>query len=93
MVHRSSRSKGYEKKNKFNSVRQTYDGYSYHSKAEAKYAKELDLRKKAKKTDPNSIKDWGRQFKIELRIKGILICTYKIDFVIYHYDGSRQFVS
>lgn len=77
----------YFKANKFNAVRQTYNGHSYHSKKEAEYAAELDLRKKAK-----DIKNWRRQQKIELRVYGKLICNYYIDFVIEHNNGLEEYV-
>lgn len=74
------------KKNKYGSVKQTYDGYSYHSKAEANYAAELDMRVKAK-----DIKSWTRQKKIEFYAYGKHICNYYVDFVIFHNDGVQEY--
>jgi hypothetical protein len=75
-------------KNKFGAVKQTYKGYSYHSKAEAKYAFELDLRKKA-----GEIKDWHRQKKVELfGENGMRVCNYYMDFVVEENDGSTTYV-
>jgi len=71
-----------------NSVKQTYKGRSYRSKAEAKYAFELDLRLKNKE-----FKSWEYEKKIELfGENGTRICNYKIDFVIHHHDGVTEFV-
>lgn len=73
--------------NKFGAIKQTYNGYSYHSKKEAEYAADLDLRKKAR-----DIKDWRRQERIELYAYGVHICNYYIDFVIEHNDGTEEYV-
>jgi hypothetical protein len=74
------------KSNKFNAIKQTYNGYSYDSKKEAKKAFELDCLVKAKQ-----IKSWTRQDTIELYGEnGSLICKYKPDFTIYHNDGMIE---
>lgn len=73
--------------NKYKNVRQTYEGYSYMSKLEARYAQELDLRMKA-----GDIKAWDRQFKIELRVNGKLICNYYCDFRLHLNDESYELV-
>ena len=70
-----------------NARKQTYNGYQYDSKFEATYAKELDLRKKA-----GDIKDYDRQVKLDLVVGDYLVCTYKIDFIVYHCDGTREYV-
>ena len=77
----------WKKNNKFGAVKQTYNGYPYHSKMEAKYAMELDLRVKCK-----DIKSWERQKKMELTAHGKKICNYFIDFVITHNNGSLEYV-
>ena len=73
--------------NKYGAKSQTYDGLSYHSKKEAGYAQELDLRVKAK-----DIKSWRRQVKIPIEVNGFFICNYYIDFVITHNDGWEEWV-
>ena len=75
------------KQNKFKNIRQTYNGYSYASKKESAYAFELDLRVRAK-----DIKKWERQAKIELEAYGKPICKYYCDFLIYHNDGTKEYV-
>ncbi len=63
------------------------DGITYHSKFEAAYADELRLRLMAK-----DIKSWERQVKLDLKVNGMHITNYYIDFIITHNDGSREFV-
>lgn len=53
--------------NKYKNIRQTYNGRSYMSKAEANHAYELDLMKK----DHNAmakVSDWQGQFKVEFYV-------------------------
>ena len=64
-----------------------YDGFMYDSKFEAGYAMELDLRLKAK-----DIKSWDRQKVLDLIVNEYIICTYKIDFIVYHHDGIIEYI-
>jgi len=64
-------------KNKFNAVRQTYNGYSYDSTMEAKYAAQLDWRIKA-----GEVKKWERQHKISLDVNGVHIANYFIEEIV-----------
>jgi len=73
--------------NKYRNVSKEYNGHFYDSKFEASYAKDLDLRVKAK-----DIKSWERQIKIELEIYGKHICNYFVDFKILHNDGTIEYV-
>lgn len=73
--------------NKYHSKQTDYNGIVYHSKLEAAYAQELDLRVKGK-----DIKSWERQVKLDLRVNDIHITNYYMDFVITHNDGSREYV-
>lgn len=75
------------KANKYRNVSTIYNGIQYHSKFEASYAQELDIRLKAKE-----IQSWERQVKIPLDINGYHIANYYIDFRIDHNDGSEEFV-
>ncbi len=78
----------YYQKNKWATAKkQVYDGNRYDSGFEAGYAAELDLRLKAK-----DIKSWERQVKIPLEVNGYHICNYFIDFVVYHNDGTTEYV-
>lgn len=72
---------------KYGSKSQVYNGRSYHSKLEAGYAMELDLRKKA-----GDILGWIPQVMVNLDVKGKHICKYYVDFKILHKDGTEEFV-
>lgn len=72
---------------KWKNIRSYYNGIWYQSKFEASYAIELDLQKKAK-----LIKDWKRQIPIAIYLHGIHITTYKVDFLVYKNDGSKEYV-
>lgn len=74
------------RKNKYSAVKQTYKGRPYDSKAEARYAAELDWRKKA-----GEIIEINPQFKIELRVKEKKICNYYMDFRCVMKDGSIEY--
>ncbi len=76
-----------KKQNKYNAKSSIYNDKVYHSKKEAAYAQELDLRVYAK-----DIKSWRRQEKIELFVYGKKICAYYIDFVITHNDESEEYI-
>lgn len=73
--------------NKYRAKSTEYNGIVYHSKLEAAYAQELDLRVRGK-----DIKSWERQVKLDLRVNGVHITNYYIDFVVTHNDNSREFV-
>lgn len=76
-------SQSYFKKNKYNAVRTNYNGYNYASKLEARQAAELDILKKA-----GRIKDWDRQFKVEVYYKDRQLMAHKVDFRVHELDGS-----
>lgn len=76
-----------KKQNKYKAVRQTYQGYSYHSKKEAQKAFELDLLVRA-----GEIKGWDRQVKFSLDVKGEHVTNYFADFVVEHTDGTKEVV-
>lgn len=87
MSYRTYKLKDYRRKKKFNNVSQTYNGITYHSKAEAKMAQDLDWRIKAKE-----IKGWKRQVKVSLDVNGFHIANYYVDFVIEHHDGRLEYL-
>lgn len=74
-------------RSKYNNRKTLYDGYWYMSQLEADYARDLDLRLKARQ-----IKAWDRQVPLEIRVHGILITTYKMDFTIDHLDGTKEMI-
>ena len=59
----------------------------YDSKFEAGYGLELRLRKKAK-----DIKDYEEQVNLDLIVNDYKVCSYKIDFIIHHNDGTTEYV-
>lgn len=74
-------------KSKYGNTRSSFQGIIYHSKAEAGFAEELELRRKA-----NDILSWERQIPIELRVNDRLICKYYCDFLIHHKGGEKELV-
>lgn len=73
---------------KYKNIKQTFDGYSYDSKLEARKAFELTCLVKAKE-----IKSWTRQDTIELKGEnGTAVCKYKPDFTVYHNDGTIEII-
>ena len=73
------------KKNKYNAKTQNYTGRKYHSALEANYAAQLDIRKKAKE-----IKEIIPQYKIDIRVNGIHICNYYMDFKLIMTDHTIE---
>lgn len=73
--------------NKYRAKSTIYNNIAYASKLEASYARELDLRLKAK-----DIKSWRRQVPIELKVNGEKICKYYVDFEITHNDGLIELI-
>lgn len=62
-----------------------HNGIQYHSKKEAGYAAELDLRQKV-----GDIVSWERQVRIPLDVNGKHIADYFIDFVVHYPVSSRH---
>ena len=77
----------FKKKNKYSAIKQNYNGRVYHSKKECEYAKTLDWRKRA-----GEIKEIIPQYKLELKVNGIKICNYYMDFKVIHLDGSVELI-
>lgn len=80
----SSRIKGYQSSH--------YNGRTYHSKAEARFAQELDLRVKGK-----DILSWEPQYKVSIDVIGedgrsYHITNYFVDFIVYYPDGDVELV-
>ena len=62
-----------------------YNGARYHSRAEAAYAMELDVRKAA-----GEIRSVRRQVNIDLPVNGVVVCRMVVDFVLEMADGSEE---
>lgn len=73
--------------NKYHAKSTQFQGITYHSGMEAAYAEELELRRMAKE-----FKSWDRQVKLDLKVNGMHITNYYMDFVINHHDGSKEYV-
>jgi hypothetical protein len=87
-MHRVRSFKATRRQSKYANIPDDYKGNKYHSKFEAKYARDLDLRLGA-----GEIASWDRQINIRLRgVGGSHICIYKIDFVVMHTDGVKEYV-
>lgn len=72
---------------KYKNIFQEYGGRQYASQLEASKAKELDLLLKAKE-----IKGWEAQVTIPLEVNKEVVCRYRVDFVVYHFDGLTEYI-
>lgn len=72
---------------KYGAKTQEYGGRKYHSKKEARYAQELDLRLKA-----GELIEVIPQFKVDIRVYDKHICNYYVDFKLIYKDGSEELV-
>ena len=68
-------------------VSQVYNGFTYASKLEARYAQDLDWQMRF-----GDVKSWERQWKLELKVHGKRVCYYYIDFRVVMKDGSIEYV-
>ncbi len=73
--------------NKYKAEKQTFNGRSYHSKKEANYAVQLAWLKKI-----GEIKEIIPQYKLDLRVNGIHITNYFIDFKVEYTDGRVELI-
>lgn len=73
-------------KNKFNAKSTRYNDQFFHSKGEASYCQELDWRIKA-----GEIQSYQRQVKIDLKVNGIHICNYYVDFRVIDKYGAVSY--
>ena len=71
--------------NKYKAERQTFNGRNYHSKLEADYALNLEWQRKA-----GEIKEIIPQYKLDLRVNGIHIANYFIDFKVTYSDNRVE---
>jgi len=77
----------YRSKNKYKALPAYYNGFTYASIKEMKYAMDLDFRKKV-----HDIKDWDKQIKIPLIVNGVKVCTYIPDFKVIHNNDTIELV-
>lgn len=75
-----------KRKNKYNAKSQQFGGRTYHSKFEARYAEDLEWRKKA-----GEIVEIKPQYKIDIKVNGVHITNYYCDFRVVLADGTVQY--
>ncbi len=73
--------------NKFGAISAGYGKNLFHSKKEANFAAELDIRVRCKE-----LKSWRRQVNVPLKVNGITVCRYVVDFVAEYPDGHEQYI-
>lgn len=73
--------------NKYGAKSIMYQGIQYHSKKEAAFAAELDLRKRA-----GEILGWQRQIRIPLDVNGRHIADYVVDFLVEHKNKTYEYI-
>ncbi len=65
----------------------TWEGRTYHSRAEMAYAQELELMRKA-----GLIQSWEPQFPLEMLVNGTSVCFHFVDFRVIERNGKSYFV-
>ena len=75
------------KGNKFGAKKTLLDGKTFDSQSEGGLYAELKLQERA-----GLIKGFDTQVKEELYAYGQPICNYYVDFLVYHNDGSREYI-
>lgn len=78
------------KRNKYGAKKTVYGGITYDSKREAEYAAQLDMQRLARGKD--KVESWERQLPIKIIVNDVLICTYKVDFLVRYADGRKVLV-
>ena len=78
--------KGSTRDNKYNNVIVEYNGNKYQSKKECEYAKNLDLKLKAKQIDY-----WKGQVKFKCEVIGTHVCNYYLDFE-FGQEGISRYI-
>ncbi|MBK9258133.1 MAG: DUF1064 domain-containing protein [Saprospiraceae bacterium] len=79
--------KAFRTKSKYKNVSTEYGEKKYDSKLEAKVAQDLDWQIKS-----GDILKWERQVKIPLRVNGVFIANYYIDFIATDKHGQRIYI-
>lgn len=75
------------KGNKFNAKKTLLDGKNFHSQSEGDFYAELKLQERA-----GLIQGFDTQVKEELVAYGETIANYYVDFLVYHNDGTKEFI-
>jgi hypothetical protein len=75
--------------NKYHAHTTLYNGFVYASKAEAEFARQLDLFRHAQNSRER-VYSWERRIPFKLIVNDNLICTYVMDFVVQYADGRKE---
>jgi len=76
-------------RNKYGAKKTEYNGIKYDSKKEAEFARKLDLTRKSLNSN---ILDVERQVPFEIRLNGIKICKYLLDFKVTYNSGEVEYI-
>ena len=76
-----------QKNNYFNTKKVKSGGKFYDSKFEAYFGIELEQKLKR-----GEIKGFDPHLRIPLIVNGYIVCDYYIDFVVYHNDGTVEYI-
>lgn len=79
------------KQSKFGNKKTEYKGDMYDSKAEARYASELDTLKNAR-FEAERVVTYERQVRYPFEVNGVKIATYVLDFKVTYADGRVEHV-
>jgi hypothetical protein len=78
---------GMKQEAKMGNMKGVYNGHKYDSKFEAQRAMYYDILKKS-----GHIKEYEPHVRLRLEVNRKLVCHYKIDFVVTHNDGAKEYV-
>jgi hypothetical protein len=70
--------------NKYGARAWEYGGRTYHSKLEANFAARLNILKLA-----GEVWDFWPQVKVPLKVNGVRVCWYTVDFLVWFTDGRE----
>lgn len=76
-----------DKQNKYFNIKTETGGITYDSKFEAGESHKWDWMVRS-----GDLLKWERQVKIPITISGHFICNYKIDYILYHKNGIKEYV-
>lgn len=76
--------------NKFHAIKTEYGGIRYDSKAEAIYARNLDVRMHAQGRE--RVASWERQIRFPLVVNGTTVGHMVVDFKVCYADGREELV-
>lgn len=75
--------------NKYGNTRTEYSGRVFASKLEANHARDLDLMRHAQ-NPKQKVVAVQEQYRMPIKVNGVLICTYVCDFYVSFSDGHKE---